>query len=101
MSHSADDCTGIRTNRTIKYGMGGSVGSRDDTVKQYNKSEICKKELKAFKKQNNMIYSIARKSGVRRDIKNINKIRSKASKRISISSRDDLYSNSLLAIDIS
>ena len=28
MSHSSDDCTGIRTNLTIKDGMGGSVGSR-------------------------------------------------------------------------
>ena len=51
MSHGAEDCTSIRTNRTIKYGMGRSVGSRADTVKQYNKSEKCRKELKAFKKQ--------------------------------------------------
>ena len=38
MSHSAEDCTCMRTNRTIKDGMGGSVGSRYDTVKQYKKS---------------------------------------------------------------
>ena len=34
MSHSAEDCTDQSTNRTTKEGMGGSVGSRADTVKQ-------------------------------------------------------------------
>ena len=29
----------MRTNRTIDYGMGGYVGIRADTVKQYKKSE--------------------------------------------------------------
>ena len=45
MSHSDKDCMGLRTNRTIKYGMEGYVESRDDTVKQYKKSE--KKEERA------------------------------------------------------
>ena len=36
--HSVKDCTGMCTNRTIKDRMGGSVGSRDGTVKQYKKS---------------------------------------------------------------
>ena len=39
MLHITEDCTGMRTNHTIKDGMGGYVGSRDDTMKQYNKSE--------------------------------------------------------------
>ena len=39
MSHSSKDFTGVRTNRTIEDGLGGSVGSKDDTVKQYKKSE--------------------------------------------------------------
>ena len=39
MLHSAENCTSMRTNRTIKYGMVGSVGSRADTVKHYKKSE--------------------------------------------------------------
>ena len=38
-SHSAKDCTGVRTNRFIKDGMGGLVGSRTYAVKQYKKSE--------------------------------------------------------------
>ena len=39
MLHSAGNCTGMRNNRTIKYGMVGSVGSMADTVKHYKKSE--------------------------------------------------------------
>ena len=39
MTHSAKDCTGHRTNRNIKDGMGGYVVIRADTVKKYNKSE--------------------------------------------------------------
>ena len=55
------------------------MGSRDEAVKRYKKSESKrKKELKALKKQNNMLFSIANKSGSRRDIK---KIRDKSSKR--------------------
>ena len=52
----------MRTNRTIKDGMGGYVTIRDNTVKQYNKSENkWKKELKALKKQNNLLYIISKK----------------------------------------
>ena len=39
MSHSAKDCTGVRTNWTIKDRMGGSVGIRTDNMKQYKKSK--------------------------------------------------------------
>ena len=39
MLHSYEYCRGICNNRNIKGGMGGSVRSRSDTVKQYNKSE--------------------------------------------------------------
>ena len=38
MLHRVEDCTGMRTNLTIKDGMGGYVGSRADTMKQYKKS---------------------------------------------------------------
>ena len=52
----------MRTNRTIKDGMRGYVTIRDNTVKQYNKSENkWKKELKALKKQNNLLYIISKK----------------------------------------
>ena len=97
-SHSAEDCTGVRTSRSIKCGMGGPMGSRNDAVKQYKKSENkWKKELKYLKNQNKMIYSIANKSGSRREIKNINNIRAKYSKKTSKSSSDDSNSDSSLA----
>ena len=38
MSHSSEDCTGMCTKQTNKYGMKGYVGSRTDTVKQYKNS---------------------------------------------------------------
>ena len=55
------------------------MGSRDDNVKQHKKSENkWKKGLKYLKKQNKMLYSIAKKSSSRREIK---KIWGKASKK--------------------
>ena len=72
------------TNRIIKDGMGGYVVSREDTVKQYKKSgNKWKKELKALKKQDTMIYSIANKPGSRHEIKNINKIQENLLRRVS------------------
>ena len=65
----------MRTNRTIKDGMGGYVTIRDNTVKQYNKSENkWKKELKALKNQKKMLYSIVNNYRSRIEIININKI---------------------------
>ena len=37
--HSAEYCTGVRNNQTIKDVMGGSAGNRADSVNQYKKSE--------------------------------------------------------------
>ena len=51
MSHSSKYCTGMRINRTIEDGMGGSVGSMNDNLKEYKNSENKqKKVLKALKK---------------------------------------------------
>ena len=97
MSHSANDYTDMRTKFSIKDRLGGPMGSRTDAVKQYHKYEKkWKKDLKALKKQNKVLYSIAKKSGSRRYIK---KIRAKASEKSSDSSRDDLESDSSLASD--
>ena len=74
----------MHTNRTIKDGMGWSMVNRADTVKQYNKyKNKWKKNLKALKKQNKILYSIAKKSGSRREINKINKIREKVLRRVS------------------
>ena len=66
-------------------------------MKQYKKSEKWKKDLKALKKQNKMLYRIPKKSGLRCETKNIKNIRAKASKKGSDSSSDDSESDSLLA----
>ena len=58
--------------------------NRTNAVQHYKKSENkWKEELKALKKQNKIIYSIAKKSGSRREINKINKIREKVLRRVS------------------
>ena len=81
--HSSEDCFRNQSNqKSIRYGLGVPMGSRYGSVKQQKRSESkWKKELKALKKQNTIIYSIAQKSGAHREIKNINKIMSKATKK--------------------
>ena len=101
-SHSAKDFTGVRTKRSIKDVMKGPIGSRTNYVQQYKKSEKkWKKDLKYLQKQNKMLYRISKKSGLRREIKKIKKIREKASKKTSISSSEDWDSESSLARDSS
>ena len=53
MLHSAEVLFGKRTNQEIiKDVMGGPMGSRYESLKQYKKSEHkWKKELRALKKQ--------------------------------------------------
>ena len=80
------------------------MGSRADTAKHDKKSENkWKKELKAPKKQNKMIYSTTNKSGSRHEIKKIKNIREKNSKKSrhsrSDSSSDDTDSAFSLAIN--
>ena len=97
MLHSTEDCNGVRTNRSIKDEIGGPVRIRTHAVQQHKKSENkWKKELKSLKKQNNMLYSIAKKLGSRREIQEINKIRKESSKE-TYSSSEDWYSASSLA----
>ena len=102
MTHSAEDCVGMCTNRTIKNGMGGSLVSIDNIVNHYKKYEHKgKKDLKALKKQNNMLYIIAKKYGLCRELNNIKKIQAKPSNKCreysSNSSIDKLDSYSSLA----
>ena len=35
--HKSEDCTGMRTKCSIKYGMVGPMGSRTNDVQQYKK----------------------------------------------------------------
>ena len=39
MSHSAKDCTGVRTKHPINDGMRGPIGISTNAVKQYKKSK--------------------------------------------------------------
>ena len=101
MLHISEDYTGVRTNRTVKDRIGGYVGIRNDTVKQYKKSENkWKKYLKSLKKQNKMLYIISKKSGSRHEINMIKNIKAKASKKYSDSSSDYSDSDYSLSIDI-
>ena len=76
MSHSTEDCTVVCTKRFIKDGMGGPIESRNNSVQQHNKYENkWNKDMKSFKKQDKMLYSIAKKSGSRREIQKIEEIR--------------------------
>ena len=76
--------------------MGGPIGSRNPAAEQHKKSENKrKKELKALKKQNKMLYSIAKKSSSPREIKKIKKIRAEAIKETNSSSEDWDYDSSL------
>ena len=63
-----------------------------------NSENKWKKQLKAHKKKNKKLYSIAKKSGSRRELKNIKNIKAKDSNKqgdySSNCSRDELYSNS-------
>lgn len=87
MSHSSENCFGKRFNQnSIKETLGQALGNRDDSVKNYKKSEHkWKRELKSLNNQNKMLYSIAKKSGSSRELKNIKKIKAKASKKCSYS----------------
>ena len=58
------------------------MGIRAEAVKRYKRSESkCKKEIKALKKQNKILYRISNKFGTSREIKKIDNMRSKGSKK--------------------
>ena len=58
-----------------------------DAVKYYQKIEKSfKRDLKALKKQNKMLFSMAKRSGLRRELKKTKNINSKAYKKCIYSS---------------
>ena len=78
--------------------MGGTLVNRASTVKKYQKSEKkLKREMEALKKQNKIIFSMAKRSGSHRELKKIKKMHAKESKKhdYSISNiyRSDSYSS--------
>ena len=72
-----------------KDGLGGPLGSRANAVKQYKKfKNKRKKDLQAIKKQNKMIYIIAKESESCRELKNTKNTRDKAPKNSGYYSKD-------------
>ena len=68
--------------------------STDQAVKQYKNYESkCKKELKTLNNQNKMLLRSSKNSGSRRELKNINNIRPKASKKYGSSSSNSSSNN--------
>ena len=103
MSHSAEDCFGkLSDKNSVRDILGGTMVSKSEAVNHYKRSEIkWNKELKYIKNKNKILYSIVNKYGSLREIKNIDKIRDKVSKKrrddSSDSSRNESDSNSSLS----
>ena len=106
MFHKSDKCFGkLSYQQSVKEVMGGYIGNRAESIKNYNKYEHkWKKELKALKKQNKMLYIISKKYSSRRKLKNINNIKAEASRNhrysVSNSSSIDLCYDSSLSSEI-
>ena len=78
--------------------MGGTLVNRASTVKKYQKSEKKRKrDLEALKKQNKIIFIMAKRSGSHRELEKIKKMHAKESKKhdysISDSYRSGYYSS--------
>ena len=90
MSHSSEKCFGkCSDQQSIKEVLGGALYNRADAIKHYKKYEHkWKKELKALKNKNKIIFIIDKKYGARRELKKIKNIKAKAYKKRSYSSSD-------------
>ena len=88
MSHISENFFGKRSNQhSIKDGLGGALDNRAGAVNHYkNYKQKLKKELKAIKNKNKILYGIAKKSGSRRELNKIKNIKANASKKCSNSS---------------
>ena len=70
------------TRNLSKDGLGGTLGNRYSSAKQYQKSDKkYKMEMKYIKKQNNIIFGMANLSDSRHELKKIKKIYAKAPKK--------------------
>ena len=100
--YNFENCFGKRSDKQfVKKGLGGYLGNRADAIKHYKKSEHkWRKELKALKKQNEMLYRISNNSGSRHKLKRIKNIKAKACRKRSYyrsnsSSSDSDFDSSL------
>ena len=95
-SYSSEFVFGKRSDQeSVKEGLGRSLGNRASDVKKYQKSENkWKRGLKVLKKKKNMFFTMANSPGSRRELKKMNNIRAKASKKYNYSSSDSSSSDS-------
>ena len=71
------------------------MGNGSDAINNYQKNEKkWKRDLKALKNQRKIIFSMDKKSGLRREHKKIKKIKEKSSKKCSYSSSNSSSSDS-------
>ena len=80
-SHSFENYFGKRSDhKSVTDGLGVPLGNRANSVNHYQKTEDnWKKDMKALKKQNKMLLIMAKKYGLRREIKKVKKIKAKSS----------------------
>ena len=76
----------ISYQNSIKDGLGVPLGNRANFVNHYQKTEKkWRREMKTLKKQKNMLFTMADKSVSCHEIKKINKMNFKVSKKLSYS----------------
>ena len=87
MFHSAGTYFGnISDQEPLKKGLGVNLGNRDNYIKELK----FKRDLEDLKKQNKMLYSMAKWNGSRRELKKIrSKVVNKYDSYISSSSNSD------------
>ena len=81
--HSSNNCFEKRSNQASANDvLGGDLGKRANSVKNYQKSEKkWKTDLEYIKKHNKMLFSMAKRLGLLRKPKTIKNIHYKASKK--------------------
>ena len=94
--HISGNLFGKRSNQAyFRDELVGTLCNSYDVVKHYQKTEKnWKRELKYLKKQKKMLYIMENNYGARSDLKKINKLNNKASKKRSYSIRDRSVSDS-------
>ena len=82
-SHSSEHYFGERSKQeSIRYSLVGSLGNRNNAVKQLQKyKNKWRRELKSLKKQNKIIFSMTKRSGSHHELNKINNIFSNAPKK--------------------
>ena len=80
--HTSENFFGKRSDQaSIKSGLGVALINRDDAVNNHPKTENYKRDMKTLQKQNMKLYSMDKKSGSRLELKKIQIIEKRYSKK--------------------